>query len=105
MATVVYSRVFAPRFGRPVNEQSLADALKFLGMFLPVIEKQLSAHTYVVGENITLADIVLFAMLEPVEMADFSLSPYPRLGAWRQELKEQPFYIKCYKEYGEMLKK
>ena len=57
------------------------------------------------GQSITLADIVLFAMLEPVEMANFSLSPYPRLGAWRNELKKQPFYTKCYKEYGEMLKK
>ncbi len=105
LATVVYSRVFAPRFGRPVNEQSLADALKFLDTQIPVIEKQLSAHQYIVGESITLADIVLFAMLEPMEMANFSLSPYPRLGAWRHELKKQPFYTKCYKEYGEMLKK
>ena len=104
-STVAFNRIFAARMNKPVNEQSLADAIKFLGMHLPVIEKQLSGHKNVVGNDPTLADIVLFAMLEPADMADISLAPYPKLAAWREELKQQPFYTKCYKEYGEMLKK
>ena len=105
LSTVIFSRVFAPRMNRPVNEMALADALKFLDMYFPVVEKQLAAHKYVAGSEPSLADIVLFAMLEPVEMASISLSAYPKLIAWRNELKKQPFYTKCYKEYGEMLKK
>ena len=105
LSTVIFSRVFAPRMNRPVNEMALADALKFLDMYVPVVEKQLAAHKYVAGSEPSLADIVLFAMLEPVEMASISLSAYPKLIAWRNELKKQPFYTKCYKEYGEMLKK
>jgi glutathione S-transferase len=104
-STVAFSRIFAPRMGRPVNEQSLADAIKFLEQYLPVLEAQLNQHKYVVNNDLSLADFVLFAMLEPAELASVSLSPYPKLSAWRQELKTQPFYTKCYKEYGEMLKK
>ena len=102
-STIAYGRIFAPRMNRPVNEQAQADAVKFLEMYFPVLEKQLAAHQYVVGSEITLADLVLFAMLEPAEMASIALSPYPQLDAWRKELKKQAFYTKCYKEYGEML--
>jgi glutathione S-transferase len=102
-ATVTYSRVFAPRLNRPVNEQALADALKFLEQYLPILEKQLSAHAYVAGKSITLADLTLLAVLEPAELSGIKLSAYPKLAAWRQDLKQQSFYTKCYKEYGEQL--
>lgn len=104
-ATVTYSRVFAPRMNRPVNEQSLADALKFLEQYLPVVEKQLVQHKYIAGTELSLADFVLLAILEPSEVAQINLAAYPKLSAWREGLKQQSFYTKCYKEYGEMLKK
>lgn len=104
-ATVAFSRIFAPRMGRPVNEQSLTDAIKFLESFLPIVEKQLSAHLYVVGGEISLADFALLATLEPAELSGIDLSIYPKLSAWRKTMKAQSFYTKCYKEYGEMLKK
>ncbi len=105
LSTVVFSRIFAPRMNRPVNEQSLADALKFLDTYFPVVEKQLATHKYIAGNEISLADLILFSLLEPVEIANVSLSAYPKLAAWREGLKEQSFYTKCYKEYSEMLKK
>ena len=103
LMTVAFSRIFAPRMGRPVNEQSLADALKFLDMYFPIIEKQLGLHAHIAGHELTLADLILFATLEPCELAGIALSAYPKLEAWRNALKEQPFYTKCYKKYGEQL--
>ena len=104
-STVNYARIFAPRFGNPVNEQAVADALKFLDMYFPVLEKQLAAHKNVAGDDLTLADFVLFAALEPAELAKLSLAAYPKIAAWRDHLKQQPFYTKNYKEYGESLVK
>ena len=101
---VVYNRLFAPLRGIPVNEKAITDGLEFLKQYLPVIEKQLTRHKYLASEEISLADIVLFALLEPAELAKFDLTVYPKLGAWRAELKKQSFYTRCYKEYGEMLK-
>ncbi len=103
LATVAFSRIFAVRLGRPVNEQSLADALKFLDMYLPVVERQLSTQAGVAGQELSLADLVLFSTLEPSEKAEVSLAAYPKIFAWRQALKSQAFYTRCYKEYGEML--
>jgi len=101
---VVYNRVFAARTGKPVNEKAIADGIEFLKQYFPIIEKQLTKHPYIVSREISLADIILLALLEPAEMARVDLSVYPQLSAWRVELKKQSFYTSCYKEYGEMLK-
>ena len=101
---VVYNRLIAPLRGMPVNEKAITDGLEFLKQYFPIIEKQLTRHKYVVGQEISLADIVLLSLLEPAEMAKIDLSAYPHLTAWRTDLKKQTFYTSCYKEYGEMLK-
>jgi len=101
---IVYNRLFAPLRGIPVNEKAIVDGLEALNRYLPSIEKQLTAHQYIVSGEISLADIVLMALLEPAELAKFDLGVYPKLNAWRSELKKQSFYTSCYKEYGEMLK-
>ena len=102
---VVYNRLFAPLRGMPVNEKAITDGEGFLKQYFPIIEKQLTQHKYIVGGEMSLADIILLALLEPAEKAKFDLSVYPKLSAWRADLKKQSFYTSCYKEYGEMLKK
>jgi glutathione S-transferase len=101
---VVYNRLFAPLRGIPVNEKAITDGLEFLKQYFPIIEKQLAQYKYIVSQEISLADVILLALLEPAEMARIDLSTYPKLNAWRTELKKQSFYTSCYKEYGEMLK-
>lgn len=101
---VMYNRIFAPIRGIPVNEKAITDGLEALKQYFPLIEKQLTAHKNVVSQDVSLADIILFSLLEPVEMAQIDLSAYPQLTAWRAGLKKQSFYSSCYKEYGEMLK-
>jgi glutathione S-transferase len=101
---VMYNRLFAKRVGKPVNEKAITDGEEALKQYFPIIEKQLAQHKYIVSQEASLADIILFALLEPAEMAQVDLGAYPKLTAWRAELKKQPFYTSCYKEYGEMLK-
>ncbi len=102
---VVYNRVFAPRRGLPVNEKAITDGLGFLKQYFPILEQQLTLHKCVVWAEVSLADIILLSLLEPAEVAQVDLSAYPKLTAWRNGLKKQSFYTRCYKEYGEMLKK
>ena len=101
---IMYNRVFAARIGKPVNEKAIADGEAFLKQYFPLIEKQLAQHQCLVSQEMSLADIILFSILEPSEMAQVDLSAYPKLDAWRKNLKKQSFYTSCYKEYGEMLK-
>jgi glutathione S-transferase len=101
---IVYNRLFAPLRNIPVNEKAIVDGEAGLKQYFPLIEKQLTEHKHIVSNDVALADIILLALLEPAEMAKIDLGPYPKVAAWRAELKKQSFYTSCYKEYGEMLK-
>lgn len=101
---VAFNRIFAPRMGKPVDESSLKDGLAFLAQFLPVVDAELAKHKFIAGSAMTLADINLLALLDPAEIAQVDLSPYVHIVAWRNNLKAQPFYTQCHKEYGEALR-
>ncbi len=104
MSKLTFNRVFAPRLKRPVSQESITDGETFLSQQLPVIEQQLSQHKYLCGLQITLADLTLLAALDPAELSGIDLNKYPQITAWRNNLKSQGFYTKCFKEYGESLK-
>ncbi len=105
VATITYNRVFAPRMGRPTSEPAINAAQGFLDANFPALEKQMAGHAFVINDTLTLADIVLLAALEPVDIAQIALANYPNIAAWRKKIKQMPFYTQCYKDYGEMLKK
>ena len=105
LAKVMYNRVFAPMRGVPVDESSLKEGLVFLERFLPVVEEQLGKNKFLAGNQRTLADINLLALIDPAEAASVDLAKYKNITKWRNALKKEEFYTKCHKEYGESLKK
>ncbi len=84
------------------DERSLSDGIKFLGQFLPIIEKQLKENKYLAGNEMTLADINLLAVLDPAELSSVDLSIYPSISSWRKNLKAQSFYTKCHNSLEEV---
>jgi glutathione S-transferase len=102
---VFFNRVMVniPAVGATVDERSLADGLAWLDRYLPIVEQQLTAHNYLVGMDLSLADFVLLTALDPVEAVQVSLDGYPRITAWRKGLVSQPFYTACYPSYSEWL--
>jgi glutathione S-transferase len=104
MGRVLFNRVFTKVIGIPPDEQSLKDGLNFLDRLFPVVDAQLNKNNYMAGEKMTIADISLIATIDPCEVAKIDLAPYEHINRWRAEMKQQEFYTKCYKEYGEPLK-
>lgn len=104
MNRVVFNRLFAPLRKLPVDEQSLKDGVSFLNRFLPVVDAQLQKNKYLAGDKLTIADLNLLSILDPAEMAQIDLLKYAAITNWRNGLKKQDFYTKCYAEYGESLK-
>ena len=98
---VLFNRVFAPMMDLEVDESSVKTGLEFLGKYLPICDKQLGKNKYIAGDSLSLADINLLAILDPSEMAQIDLSPYANVVKWRDDLKSQDFYQKCYKDYGQ----
>lgn len=104
MNRVVFNRVFAPFLKMDIDERSLNDGLSFLDRFLPIVDNQLQANPYLAGNELTLADFTLLALIDPAEIAQIDLSGYPSLSRWRRNLQGQPFYTKCHKNYEEAMK-
>ena len=100
---VLFNRVFAPMTGQKVDESSMQTGLEFLEKYFPVLEKQLSKNTHLAGKEFTLADINLLAILDPCELAQISIQKYPQLIKWRNQLKSQSFYQKCYRDYSQFV--
>ncbi len=98
---IYFNRVLAPMLGLAVSEKSLSDGLRFVGGYLPVIEQRLATAPYIAGETMTIADLALLNALDPSEVSEIDLSPYPKMGEWRAALRAQDFYRSVHAYFGE----
>lgn len=103
LGRVVFNKIVAPQMGFDVDERSLRDGQVFLGQFLPVIEGQLGKTELLAGDELTIADFCLLATVDPAEMIELDLTPYPKLNAWRENLRAQEFYQNVHKFFGESM--
>lgn len=60
---------------------------------LGVMEKHLENHSFLVGEQYSIADIALFAYTHVADEGGFDLSSFPAILAWIERVKSQPKYI------------
>ncbi len=60
---------------------------------LDVMEQHLSAHTFLVGDTPTIADIALFAYTHVAHQGGFDLSGYPGINAWIARIEALPNHV------------
>jgi DNA-binding transcriptional MerR regulator len=94
-------KVFADALGVAVDERALKERPGFLDRFLPVLEGQLDTTPYLAGNDMTVADISLLATIDPSELIGVDIKRYPKLNAWRDDLRSQEFYRRVHQFYGE----
>lgn len=103
LTRVLFNRLIAPMVGAEVDENSLKFGLQMLDQYLPVLDNQLGVSAYLAGDNLTLADINLVAILDPAQAAGVDISGYQNLNKWFKNIKQQDFYQKCHSDYNEVL--
>ena len=59
---------------------------------LGVLERGLAGRNWLVGDNVTLADIALFAYTHVAGEAGYRLADFPAIGAWIDRFKSLPWY-------------
>jgi len=102
MGKVLFNRVIHELFDAPSNQAELEEGLGYLDRFLPIVDAQLGRSTHLAAEDLTIADLVLMAWLDPAEVAAVDLAPYANISAWRSRLQQEAFYTACYPSYTEM---
>ncbi|HFD12247.1 MAG TPA: glutathione S-transferase family protein [Crenotrichaceae bacterium] len=102
MQKVLFNRVVYKFMDKEQDKRSLQEGQEFLGRFLPLVDTQLSSMAYLASNEISLADMILLAWLDPTEICEFDLSDYQHISRWRGLLKQQAFYTKCYQNYEDL---
>ncbi|MHA3084493.1 glutathione S-transferase family protein [Acinetobacter sp. ANC 5383] len=59
---------------------------------LAIMEQALGQHDYLVGNELTLADISLYAYTHVADEGGFDLDFYPNIQAWCQRIQNYPAY-------------
>ena len=70
--------------------------------FLIALEQRLSVGKYLLGKNISLADIAIFPFIRQFAFADkgwFDSSPYPKLQNWLAGLLESDLFLSVMEKY------
>ena len=102
---VQFNRVVAKMFGREGDMKSAEQGIAGLMQNLPHIEAQLETSNFLCGDEMTLADIVLIASLEPVDMAGIDISDFPAVQAFLTSAREETFYTNVHTHFGAELGK
>ncbi len=102
MQKVLFNQVIYKFMDKPQDKRSLEEGQEFLQRFLPIVDTQLSTMKYLAGKQLSLADMILLAWLDPAEISKLNLSPYQHICDWRKNLKQQAFYTSCYQNYEDL---
>jgi len=83
-------------FRRPANEKIVANSLKALPAALDYLEPRIPASGFLVGVELTIADLILPGVFANAVQADYSVDArkWPRLAAYLQRMFEHPLYAK-----------
>ncbi len=65
---------------------------------LAVMEQHLSQHQFFVGDQLTIADISLYAYTHVADEGGFDLSPYVNIQRWFRDFENTPNYVKMARE-------
>jgi len=98
---LLYNKVVAPQIGVEADDNAIREGEEMLARALPIIEAQLGRGGFLAGGELSLADIALLATMDPTEILEVDLSTYPKLAAWREDLRGRDFYTRVHAHYGE----
>lgn len=90
-----FSTLASKTWGMPATPEAEAKASELLAKRLPVFENWLSTHTYVIGDDFSVADIITRSTFLYADAAGFDLSPYPSIQAWIVRCSERPAFQKA----------
>jgi glutathione S-transferase len=85
-AAIIFPKRFLPK--ERWNETAMAEAKAEVEKHLAVVERQLGASKFLVGDQFTLADLCYLPFLEFLPMAQ--IKPPPAVAAWTERLLARP---------------
>ncbi|QIR16152.1 glutathione S-transferase family protein [Shewanella aestuarii] len=80
--------------GMPVERKAEYQSLQVKGArVLTLLNNHLAKHTFMIGEQLSLADIALFAYTHVAHEGGFDLAKYPHIQKWLKNVESQPGFV------------
>ena len=83
-------KTYSPLFRPDTPAETRAERLAYLAKRYSIVEKQLAAHPYLLGESFTAADAYLFTVTNWAAGVKFDLSPFPNVRAFQDRVAARP---------------
>jgi glutathione S-transferase len=91
---IAVARYIAKYLGLPESRRADYDAKQTGGhKALKVMEEQLSKTPYLVGDELTIADISLYGYSHVAHEGGFELTAYPSIKQWLERIQANPKYL------------
>ena len=92
---IATARFIVKYLGRPKKHEAALQAKKANGYkALQVMETHLENHDWLVGEQITIADISLYGYTHVAPEGGYGLTDFPAIMAWIKRVREHPKHVK-----------
>lgn len=93
-------KTYSPLFKPDTPAETRAERKAYLQRRYELIENLLARHSYLLGEEFTLADAYLFTVTRWAANVDLDLSPFPKLRAFQQRVAARPAVIAAMQAEG-----
>jgi len=91
---IAVARFWLAYSGRPEEfADRLAERQAAGGRALAVMDEHLAGRSYLVGDKLTLADLVLYAYTHVAHEGGFDLAPYPAVRDWLDRVASEPGHV------------
>ncbi len=88
---------FGPAAARLVTvfgaKKNVEEVIAMVHGVLRVIEGELSRHAFLVGSNVTIADVAVYTYIAHALEGNVSLADYPAVWAWLQHIELLPGFV------------
>ena len=95
--TVVFAKVYAPMIGASVPEAIVEEAEETRLKAFAQLEAWLTANTYLVGPEMSIADLSAMSEVVTHSLVDFDMSPYPHVQAWLAPFLANPIITEAHR--------
>jgi glutathione S-transferase len=92
-ASITFGRVVAPKFGIPVDEAKIQASIPKARICVAEIARLLGDHTYLTGEAVSLADLMMaphLSILTETAEGEDMLAPHANVRDWIARMEERP---------------
>ena len=90
LTTLIFERMIKKIIGREEDKKTCEEALGFSPLQLKTLDEWLTKQTWLVGDELSIADFFALAYLEHADEIGVDFTPYPQILKWLDALNSRP---------------